>query len=123
PHQAWLQISVGCNSVCSYCIVPSVRGRERSRPLAELVDEVEALVAEGVREVTLLGQNVNSYGRDLPKPQRATFAELLRAVADVDGLWRVRYTSPHPKDMRAGGIGAMAQCPAVRGHLAPPAPS
>jgi len=123
PHQAWLQISVGCNSVCSYCIVPSVRGRERSRPLPELVAEVEALVADGVREVTLLGQNVNSYGRDLPKPQRATFAELLRAVADVDGLWRLRYTSPHPKDMRADVIAAMAECPAVCEHLHLPAQS
>jgi tRNA-2-methylthio-N6-dimethylallyladenosine synthase len=123
PHQAWLQISVGCNSVCSYCIVPSVRGRERSRPLPELVAEVEALVEDGVREVTLLGQNVNSYGRDLPKPQRVTFAELLRAVAEVDGLWRVRYTSPHPKDMRADVIAAMAECPAVCEHLHLPAQS
>ncbi|MDX6644555.1 MAG: tRNA-2-methylthio-N6-dimethylallyladenosine synthase [Miltoncostaeaceae bacterium] len=123
PHQAWLQISVGCNSVCSYCIVPSVRGRERSRPPAELVAEVQALVADGVREVTLLGQNVNSYGRDLPRPERATFAELLRAVADVEGLWRVRYTSPHPKDMRADVIAAMADCPAVCEHLHLPAQS
>jgi tRNA-2-methylthio-N6-dimethylallyladenosine synthase len=123
PHQAWLQISVGCNSVCSYCIVPSVRGRERSRPLVELVAEVEGLVADGVREVTLLGQNVNSYGRDLPRPERATFAELLRAVADVEGLWRVRYTSPHPKDMRADVIAAMAECPGVCEHLHLPAQS
>jgi tRNA-2-methylthio-N6-dimethylallyladenosine synthase len=123
PHQAWVQISVGCNSVCSYCIVPSVRGRERSRPLADLVAEIEALAADGVREVTLLGQNVNSYGRDLPRPERATFAELLRAAAEVDGIWRVRYTSPHPKDMRADVIAAMAECPAVCEHLHLPAQS
>jgi tRNA-2-methylthio-N6-dimethylallyladenosine synthase len=123
PHQAWVQISVGCNSVCSYCIVPSVRGRERSRPLGELVAEVEALAADGVREVTLLGQNVNSYGRDLPRPERATFAGLLRAAADVEGVWRVRYTSPHPKDMRADVIAAMAECPAVCEHLHLPAQS
>ncbi len=122
-HQAWVQISVGCNCVCAYCIVPSVRGRERSRPLGEVVGEVEALVADGVREVTLLGQNVNSYGRDLPRESRATFAELLRAVAGVEGLWRVRYTSPHPKDMRADVIAAMAACPAVCEHLHLPAQS
>jgi len=123
PHQAWVQISVGCNCVCAYCIVPSVRGRERSRPLAEVVAEVEALADDGVREVTLLGQNVNSYGRDLPRDGRATFAELLRAVAGVEGLWRVRYTSPHPKDMRADVIAAMAECPAVCEHLHLPAQS
>jgi tRNA-2-methylthio-N6-dimethylallyladenosine synthase len=123
PHQAWVQISVGCNCVCAYCIVPSVRGRERSRPLAELVDEVQRLAADGVREVTLLGQNVNSYGRDLPREERATFAELLRAVAGVAGIWRVRYTSPHPKDMRADVIAAMADCPEVCDHLHLPAQS
>src|SRR5256885_15072793 len=77
--QGWVQISVGCNSVCSYCIVPSTRGREVSRPLAELVEEVERLAADGVKEVTLLGQNVNSYGRDLPKGEKTTFAEIGRA--------------------------------------------
>jgi tRNA-2-methylthio-N6-dimethylallyladenosine synthase len=123
PHQAWVQISVGCNCVCAYCIVPSVRGRERSRPPGEVVAEVEALVADGVREVTLLGQNVNSYGRDLPREGRATFADLLREVAAVDGLWRVRYTSPHPKDMRPDVIAAMAECPAVCDHLHLPAQS
>jgi tRNA-2-methylthio-N6-dimethylallyladenosine synthase len=123
PHQAWVQISVGCNCVCAYCIVPSVRGRERSRPPADVVAEVEALVADGVREVTLLGQNVNSYGRDLPREGRATFAELLREVAAVEGLWRVRYTSPHPKDMRPDVIAAMAECPAVCEHLHLPAQS
>jgi tRNA-2-methylthio-N6-dimethylallyladenosine synthase len=128
PHQAWVQISVGCNCVCAYCIVPAVRGRERSRPAADVVAEVERLAADGVREVTLLGQNVNSYGRDLPREGRAregraTFAELLRAVAAVDGIWRVRYTSPHPKDMRADVIAAMAECPEVCEHLHLPAQS
>ncbi|MEW6581494.1 MAG: tRNA (N6-isopentenyl adenosine(37)-C2)-methylthiotransferase MiaB [Actinomycetota bacterium] len=123
PHQAWVQISVGCNCVCAYCIVPSVRGRERSRSVADVVAEVEALAADGVREVTLLGQNVNSYGRDLPRDARATFAELLRAVAAVDGVWRVRYTSPHPKDMRDDVIAAMAECPEVCEHVHLPAQS
>ena len=122
-HQAWVQISVGCNCVCAYCIVPSVRGRERSRPHAEVVAEVEALAADGVREVTLLGQNVNSYGRDLPRAERASFAELLRMVAAVDGIARVRYTSPHPKDMRQDVIAAMAECPEVCEHLHLPAQS
>lgn len=123
PHQAWVQISVGCNCVCSYCIVPSVRGRERSRPLDEIVTEVAALAADGVVEVTLLGQNVNSYGRDLPTEHRATFAEVLRAVAAVPGVRRVRYTSPHPKDMKADVIAAMAETPEVCAHLHLPAQS
>src|SRR5205085_6725612 len=97
-HQAWVQISVGCNMRCSYCIVPSTRGREVSRPAAELVAEVRRLAADGVREVTLLGQNVNSYGRDLPKPNKQTFAELLQMLDAIDGIDRIRYTSPHPKD-------------------------
>ena len=84
PHQAWVQISVGCNCVCAYCVVPSVRGRERSRPPAEVVGEVAALAADGVREVTLLGQNVNSYGRDLTK-RSPLFARLLREVGAIDG--------------------------------------
>jgi len=123
PHQAWVQISVGCNCVCAYCIVPAVRGRERSRPLADVVGELEALAADGVVEVTLLGQNVNSYGRDLPREERATFAELLRAVAGVEGIARVRYTSPHPKDMKADVVAAMAECPEVCEHLHLPAQS
>jgi tRNA-2-methylthio-N6-dimethylallyladenosine synthase len=117
PHQAWVQISVGCNCVCAYCVVPSVRGRERSRPPADVVAEVESLAADGVREVTLLGQNVNSYGRDLPRETRVGFAGLLRAVAAVEGIERVRYTSPHPKDMRADVIAAMAECPEICEHL------
>ncbi len=114
--QAWVQISVGCNMRCSYCIVPSTRGREVSRPLAELVAEVRVLAADGVREVTLLGQNVNAYGRDL-RPQRATFAELLRAVDAIDGIERVRYTSPHPKDMREDVALAHAELPSVCEHV------
>ncbi|MBI2683826.1 MAG: tRNA (N6-isopentenyl adenosine(37)-C2)-methylthiotransferase MiaB [Actinobacteria bacterium] len=123
PHQAWVQISVGCNSVCSYCIVPSVRGRERSRPPADILAEVNGLARDGVREVTLLGQNVNSYGRDIPHEERRTFADLLTAVADVDGIDRVRYTSPHPKDMRADVIAAMAEHPAICSHIHLPAQS
>ena len=122
-HQAWIQISVGCNCVCSYCVVPLVRGRERSRGPKDIVDEVEAQVADGVREVTLLGQNVNSYGRDLPRDDRMTFAELLRAVAGVPGLARLRYTSPHPKDMKRDVIDAMAECPEICRHLHLPAQS
>jgi tRNA-2-methylthio-N6-dimethylallyladenosine synthase len=115
--QAWVQISVGCNCVCSYCIVPSTRGREVSRPPAELVTEVEQLAAEGVREVTLLGQNVNSYGRDLPREQRLTFAELLAALDGIEGIERVRYTSPHPKDMRADVIKAHAELRSLCEHI------
>src|SRR3954453_5331058 len=110
--QAWVQISMGCNSVCSYCIVPAVRGREVSRRPGEILAEIEALAREGVREVTLLGQNVNSYGRDVG----SDFAELLRAVDAVDGIERIRFTSPHPKDFRAPVIEAMAECAAVCEH-------
>jgi tRNA-2-methylthio-N6-dimethylallyladenosine synthase len=115
--QGWLQISVGCNSVCSYCIVPSTRGREVSRPSGELVTEVTGLAADGVREITLLGQNVNSYGRDLPRDARMTFAELLRRVDAVPGIERIRYTSPHPKDMREDVIRAHAELPALCEHI------
>ena len=117
PFQAWLQISQGCNCVCSYCIVPSTRGREASRPAPELIAEVEALAAEGVSEVTLLGQNVNSYGRDLSGDARLSFAELLRAIDSIEGIARVRYTSPHPKDMREDVIAAHAECEAVCEHI------
>jgi tRNA-2-methylthio-N6-dimethylallyladenosine synthase len=117
--QAWVQISVGCNCRCSYCIVPSTRGREVSRPFAELVDEVAGQVAEGVREVTLLGQNVNSYGRDLRAGggRSRSFAELLHALDAVDGLDRIRYTSPHPKDMREDVIRAHAELASVCEHI------
>jgi tRNA-2-methylthio-N6-dimethylallyladenosine synthase len=115
--QAWVQISVGCNCVCSYCIVPSTRGREVSRGPSELVAEVQRLAADGVKEVTLLGQNVNSYGRDLPPGDRASFAELLARIDAVDGIERIRYTSPHPKDMREDVIAAHAELPALCEHI------
>jgi len=115
--QAWVQISVGCNSRCSYCIVPSTRGREVSRGPRELVAEVERLAAEGVREVTLLGQNVNSYGRDLTASDRLSFAELLARIDVVEGVDRVRYTSPHPKDMREDVIRAHAELPSLCEHI------
>jgi len=115
--QGWVQISVGCNCVCSYCIVPSTRGREVSRPAAELVEEVERLAGDGVREVTLLGQNVNSYGRDLPTGAKATFAELLEMVDAVEGIDRLRYTSPHPKDMKEDVLRAHAQLPTLCEHI------
>jgi tRNA-2-methylthio-N6-dimethylallyladenosine synthase len=115
--QGWVQVSVGCNSVCAYCIVPSTRGREVSRPWAELVAEVRGLAADGVSEITLLGQNVNSYGRDLAPASRITFAELLGELDGVDGIRRIRYTSPHPKDMREDVIGAHAELSALCEHI------
>ena len=116
--QGWVQISVGCNCVCAYCIVPSTRGREVSRQPDELVAEVQRLAADGVREVTLLGQNVNSYGRDLPRDEsRVSFAELLARLDAVDGIERIRYTSPHPKDMREEVIRAHADLAAVCEHI------
>ncbi|WP_022928770.1 MiaB/RimO family radical SAM methylthiotransferase [Patulibacter americanus] len=153
--QAWVQIAVGCNLKCSYCIVPSTRGRESSRPFEQLVAEVERLAADGVREVTLLGQNVNAYGRDLRttdplpealvpfheaakrptgrivavdgaadaagssagRPRPRTFAELLTAVAAIDGIERVRYTSPHPKDIREDVVAVHAALPEVCQHI------
>ncbi len=99
-HQAWVQVSMGCNSVCSYCIVPAVRGREQSRRPGEIVAEVASLARDGVKEITLLGQNVNSWGRDLAPDVVTEFGELLRACDEVDGIERVRFTSPHPKDFR-----------------------
>jgi tRNA-2-methylthio-N6-dimethylallyladenosine synthase len=118
--QGWMQISVGCNCRCSYCIVPSTRGREVSRPLSELVAEAERLAADGVRELTLLGQNVNAYGRDLRDGRgggRTTFAQLLAAVDAIDGIERIRYTSPHPKDMREDVIRAHAELGSVCPHI------
>jgi tRNA-2-methylthio-N6-dimethylallyladenosine synthase len=115
--QGWVQISVGCNMACSYCIVPSTRGREVSRPWSELVDEVRGLATDGVTEVTLLGQNVNSYGRDLPRESRVTFAQLLHELDAIDGIRRIRYTSPHPKDMREDVIEAHATLPSVCEHI------
>jgi tRNA-2-methylthio-N6-dimethylallyladenosine synthase len=116
PLQAWVQVSMGCNSVCSYCIVPAVRGREVSRRPGEIVAEVTQLASDGVREVTLLGQNVNSWGRDLLPDVRTDFGELLRAVDAVPGVERIRFMSPHPKDFRDPVIAAMAECEAVCEH-------
>ena len=140
-HAAWVTIQIGCDNSCAFCIVPSVRGKEISRPYNELISEVEQLAMAGVTEVTLLGQNVNSYGRDLtlklrgtevsaecselvgeawvrgPHTARPLFSDLLCSVAEVTGIRRVRYTSPHPKDLRPETIDAMAQVPEVCEHL------
>ena len=146
-HSAWVTIQIGCDNSCTFCIVPAVRGPEISRPFGELVDEVRALALDGVSEVTLLGQNVNSYGRDLALSRRGStngngkaastgddawwcgpawtsdrrarplFADLLRAVGEIDGVRRVRFTSPHPKDLRPETIAAMSEVPAVCEHL------
>ncbi|MDE0517023.1 MAG: MiaB/RimO family radical SAM methylthiotransferase, partial [Acidimicrobiaceae bacterium] len=146
-HSAWVTIQIGCDNSCTFCIVPAVRGPEISRPFGELVDEVRDLAASGVSEITLLGQNVNSYGRDLALSRRGSanangqaasagddawwcgpawtsdrrarplFADLLRAAGQIDGIRRVRFTSPHPKDLRPETIAAMAEVPAVCEHL------
>ncbi|MEN8040921.1 MAG: tRNA (N6-isopentenyl adenosine(37)-C2)-methylthiotransferase MiaB [Actinomycetota bacterium] len=113
-HSAWVTITVGCNNSCTFCIVPIVRGREISRRPGDIIREVESLAAEGVKEVTLLGQNVNSYGRDLDlNGRKPLFADLLRRVGEVEGIERVRYTSPHPKDFREDVALAMAETEAV----------
>lgn len=118
PYAAWMTIQTGCDNTCAYCIVPQVRGREISRPLEDLVREATTLAGAGVTEITVLGQNVNSYGRDLTG-RGPLFAELLRALGDVAGLERVRFTSPHPKDLRPDTIAAMSEtanvCPQL--HL------
>jgi tRNA-2-methylthio-N6-dimethylallyladenosine synthase len=114
---AWVQVSMGCNSSCSYCIVPAVRGREQSRRPGDIVAEVTQLAADGVREITLLGQNVNSWGRDLAPDIRTEFGELLRACDAVEGIERIRFTSPHPKDFRDPVIAAMAECDGVCEHI------
>jgi len=117
-HSAWVTIQIGCDNSCTFCIVPLVRGAEVSRRLGDIVHEVEELAADGVSEITLLGQNVNSYGRDLGAGQyRPQFADLLRAIDAVPGIQRVRYTSPHPKDLRPDTIAAMAECATVCEHL------
>jgi tRNA-2-methylthio-N6-dimethylallyladenosine synthase len=115
--QAWVQVSMGCNSKCAYCIVPAVRGREQSRRPGDVVGEVTALAGDGVKEITLLGQNVNSWGRDLAPEIRTEFGELLRACDAVEGIERIRFTSPHPKDFRDPVIAAMAECGAVCEHV------
>jgi tRNA-2-methylthio-N6-dimethylallyladenosine synthase len=112
-----VQISVGCNCACSYCIVPSTRGRENSRRPADIVHEVAELAADGVKEATLLGQNVNSYGRDLPKDERIDFAALLELIDAIDGIERIRYTSPHPKDVRERLVAAHAELPSLCEHI------
>jgi tRNA-2-methylthio-N6-dimethylallyladenosine synthase len=109
---AWMTIQTGCDNTCAYCIVPSVRGGEISRPLEDLLAEATMLAARGVTEITVLGQNVNSYGRDITG-RRPLFAELLRGLGEVEGLERIRFTSPHPKDLRPETIAAMAETPAV----------
>jgi tRNA-2-methylthio-N6-dimethylallyladenosine synthase len=116
PFQAWVQISMGCNSKCAYCIVPAVRGREVSRRPGDVVAEVTRLAREGVREVTLLGQNVNSWGRDLTPEIHTEVGELLRACDAIEGIERIRFTSPHPKDFRRPVIEAMAECATVCEH-------
>ena len=140
-YAAWMTIQIGCDNSCAFCIVPAVRGREISRPYNELVREVEELAASGITEVTLLGQNVNSYGRDLtlklrggelpPDAEdlagkvwvagshtaRPLFSDLLRSVSEVEGIRRVRYTSPHPKDLRPETITAMAEVAEICEHL------
>ncbi|HEX5402770.1 MAG TPA: tRNA (N6-isopentenyl adenosine(37)-C2)-methylthiotransferase MiaB, partial [Pseudonocardiaceae bacterium] len=110
-YSGWVSISVGCNNTCTFCIVPSLRGKEADRRPGDVLAEVEALVAEGVLEVTLLGQNVNSYGVEFG--DRAAFGKLLRACGEIDGLERLRFTSPHPKDFTSDVIAAMAETPTV----------
>ncbi len=126
-YNAWVTIQIGCDNSCAFCIVPAVRGAEISRPFADVVAEVDRLASEGVSEITLLGQNVNSYGRDLQLTARQSgdsearlrpmFAELLVALGAVEGIRRVRFTSPHPKDMRTETFAAMAATPSVCEHL------
>jgi tRNA-2-methylthio-N6-dimethylallyladenosine synthase len=115
--QAWVQVSMGCNSRCAYCIVPAVRGREQSRPPDDIVAEITLLARDGVREIALLGQNVNSWGRDLAPVIRTEFGDLLRACNAIHGIERVRFTSPHPKDFRDPVIAAIADCEAVCEHV------
>ena len=118
PFQGWVQISVGCNCRCSYCIVPSTRGREVTRPPEELVAEVRGMAGDGVKEVTLLGQNVNSYGRDLRVDgAHAASPSCSRTIDAIAGIERVRYTSPHPKDMREDVIRAHAELSSVCEHI------
>jgi tRNA-2-methylthio-N6-dimethylallyladenosine synthase len=117
PFQAWVQVSMGCNSKCAYCIVPAVRGREQSRRPGDVVAEVTGLARDGVKEITLLGQNVNSWGRDLLPQIKTEFGELLRACDAVPGIERIRFTSPHPKDFRDPVIAAMAECDTVCEHV------
>ena len=124
PYSAWVSISVGCNNTCTFCIVPALRGREVDRRPGEILREIETLVAQGVQEITLLGQNVNAYGTGFVDVEggerfgdRQAFATLLRACGEIDGLERVRFTSPHPKDFTDDVIEAMAETPNVMPQL------
>src|SRR5690606_2798997 len=114
-HAAWVSIPVGCNNTCTFCIVPSLRGKEKDRRPGDVLAEIEALVAEGVTEVTLLGQNVNAYGVEFG--DRQAFSKLLRACGEIEGLERVRFTSPHPAEFTDDVIEAMAQTPNVMPSL------
>jgi tRNA-2-methylthio-N6-dimethylallyladenosine synthase len=120
PFRAWVSIAPGCDNSCTFCIVPLVRGPQRSRPVDEVVAEVRALAARGVVEVTLLGQNVNTYGRDATDPnssRRPRFAGLLRRVDRIEGIRRIRFTSPHPHDFTPDVVEAIADCPSVCEHI------
>jgi tRNA-2-methylthio-N6-dimethylallyladenosine synthase len=119
-HHAWVSIAVGCDNACTFCIVPLVRGPQLSRPIGDVLAEAQGLARQGVVEITLLGQNVNTYGRDLTvpdSPRRALFADLLRAVNGVEGLRRIRFTSPHPHDFTPDVIDAMAESENVCEHI------
>lgn len=117
-HSAWVTITTGCNNSCTFCIVPIVRGAEISRRPGDVVGEIHRLAADGVVEITLLGQNVNSYGRDLDlNGRQPLFADLLRRAGDIEGIGRIRYTSPHPKDFREDVAYAMAETPTVAAQL------
>lgn len=117
-HSAWVTITIGCNNSCTFCIVPIVRGAEISRRPGDIIREIESLAGEGVKEITLLGQNVNSYGRDLDLNGRSPlFADLLRRAGTVEGIERIRYTSPHPKDFREDVALSMAETDAVCEHI------
>lgn len=113
--KAWVAITYGCNNFCTYCIVPYVRGRERSRPSDEIAAEVEALAGDGFKEVTLLGQNVNSYGRDLDPP--TTFADLLRRLDQIDGIARIRYMTSHPRDFTSELVRTIAAAEKICEHF------
>jgi tRNA-2-methylthio-N6-dimethylallyladenosine synthase len=119
-HHAWVSVSVGCDNACTFCIVPLVRGPQRSRAIGDVLAEVQGLARHGVVEVTLLGQNVNTYGRDVTVPgssRRPLFADLLRAVNQIDGIRRIRFTSPHPHDFTPDVIEAMARSEKVCEHI------
>ena len=115
--RAWVTVIYGCNNFCTYCIVPCVRGREKSRRPEKILAEVRGLAAEGIKEVTLLGQNVNSYGLDFPAAERTDFADLLGLINQVDGITRIRFQTSHPKDLSDKLIRQMAEADKVCEHL------